>query len=45
MELSRRDFLKASAAGVGGAFLIGALKPDVVSAKVLPLKKKIGEKI
>ena len=45
MELSRRDFLKASGAGLGGAFLIGALKPGVVKAKVLPLKKKIGEKI
>ena len=47
MELSRRDFLRASGAGVGGIFLIGALNPDKVFArapKVLPLKKRIGEK-
>lgn len=47
MELSRRDFLKASGAGVGGIFLIGALDPSVALArapKVLPLKKRIGEK-
>lgn len=46
MELSRRDFLKASGLGVGGAFLLGAIKPDKVMAgppKALPLKKKIGE--
>jgi formate dehydrogenase major subunit len=47
MELNRRDFLKASGAGAGGFFLLGALKPSVTAAgspKVLPLKKKIGEK-
>ena len=47
MELSRRDFLKASGAGVGGLFLFQALNPDAAVAKatkVLPLKKKIGEK-
>lgn len=47
MELSRRDFLKASGAGVGGLFLLGALDPDLalaVSHKFLPLKKEIGEK-
>jgi len=47
MELSRRDFLKASGLGVGGAFLIGALKPGAVAAsppRALPLKKQIGEK-
>ncbi|KPK21807.1 MAG: hypothetical protein AMJ70_06690 [Dehalococcoidia bacterium SG8_51_3] len=48
MELSRRDFLKASgAAGIGGVFLFGALDPTAVlagSQKTLPLKKKIGEK-
>lgn len=47
MELSRRDFLKASGVGVGGIFLLGALNPDVALAKpaeALPLKKKIGEK-
>ena len=46
MELSRRDFLKASGAGVGGVFLLGALNPDLAiagSPKVLPLKKKLGE--
>lgn len=47
MELSRREFLKASGAGVGGIFLVGALNPEIVRAggpKKLPLKKKIGEK-
>lgn len=47
MKLSRRDFLKASGAGVGSFFLLGTLKPDKALAKPfqpLPLKKKIGEK-
>jgi len=46
MELSRREFLKASGVGVGGIFLFGALHPNVAlaKAKVLPLKKRIGEK-
>ena len=47
MELSRRDFLKASGVGMGSVFLLGALNPDLVlasPARVLPLKKKIGEK-
>ncbi len=47
MELSRREFLKASGVGVGGVFLFGALNPDVAlarPAKLLPLKKRIGEK-
>jgi len=47
MELSRRDFLKASGAGIGGVFLLGALNPDIAQAgppKFLPLKKRIGEK-
>jgi len=47
MELSRRDFLKASGVGVGGIFLLGALNPDVALAgapRKLPLKRKIGEK-
>lgn len=47
MELSRRDFLKASGAGIGGVFLLGALDPNVAQAKppqFLPLKKRIGEK-
>ena len=46
MELSRRDFLKASGAGVGGAFLYTALSRDTVSAsspKFLPLKTKTKE--
>ncbi len=46
MELSRRDFLKASGLGVGGAFLLGAVKPGKALAsppQALPLKKKIGE--
>jgi formate dehydrogenase major subunit len=44
MELSRRDFLKASGLGVGGAFLLGAIKPEEALAhapKPLPLRKQI----
>ncbi len=47
MELSRRDFLKASGAGIGGVFIFGALNPNIALAgapEALPLKKKIGEK-
>lgn len=47
MELSRRDFLKATGTGVGGFVFLKALNPDAALAKpgkVLPLKKKIGEK-
>jgi len=47
MELSRRDFLKASGLGVGGAFLVGAMKPGAAQAsppKSLPLRKQLGEK-
>ena len=47
MELSRRDFLKASGAGFGAVFLVGSLSPNLALAKSpkwLPLKKKIGEK-
>jgi len=43
MELSRRDFLKASGAGVGGVFLLGAFSDGVALAspvKSIPLKKK-----
>ena len=43
MELSRREFLKASGVGVGGVFLLGVLDPNVAlakPAKALPLKKK-----
>ena len=47
MELTRRDFLKASGAGVGGVALLGVLgsqdKAHADSNKVLPLKKKISE--
>ena len=46
MELSRRDFLKASGAGVGGVFLLGVLNNDVALAgppKFIPLKEKLGE--
>jgi len=46
MELTRRDFLKVSGAGVGGMFLMGALKPDQAFAgpnQALPLKKQLGE--
>ena len=47
MELSRRAFLKASGAGVGGVFLIGAMNPDKVFGKplrTLSLRKRIDEK-
>jgi formate dehydrogenase major subunit len=43
MELSRRDFLKASGAGIGGVFLLGALSDGVALAspvKYIPLRKK-----
>ncbi|OGO21547.1 MAG: hypothetical protein A2144_06965 [Chloroflexi bacterium RBG_16_50_9] len=46
MELSRRDFLKASGAGIGGIFLLGALSDGVALAappKYIPLRKKRGE--
>ncbi len=46
MELSRRDFLKASGAGIGSAFIFGALNTGAVlakPAKFIPLKKKLGE--
>ena len=43
MELSRRDFLKSSGAGLGGVFLLGAIRDDIALAspiKHIPLKKK-----
>jgi formate dehydrogenase major subunit len=43
MELSRRDFLKASGAGIGGVLLFGALNDGVALAspiKHIPLKRK-----
>ena len=46
MELNRRDFLKASGAGVGGAFLLNILSSPAVMARdatIPPLKKQIGE--
>ena len=46
MQINRRDFLKASGAGVGGVFLLTTLNLDEAQAKsqkILPLKKKIGE--
>lgn len=41
MELSRRDFLKASGAGVGGIFLLGALSDEALAKpiKQIPLIK------
>jgi len=42
MELSRRDFLKVSGAGMGGVFLLGALSDGVALAapiKHIPLRK------
>ena len=47
MEISRRQFLKASGAGAGGILFLKTLNPDAVlarPAKVSPLRKKIGEK-
>ena len=47
MQVSRRDFLKASGAGVGSIFLFRTLNTNIVLAgrnKVSPLVKKIGEK-
>ena len=45
-EFTRRDFLKASGAGIGGVFLLGALSDKALAKpiKQIPLKKKIGEK-
>jgi len=48
MELSRRDFLKASGAGMGGFVLLRSLEPDAIlprrSKRASSLLKKIGEK-
>jgi len=47
MELSRRDFIKVSGAGIGGFFLFDALKPEAALAigqpNKLPLRKTRGE--
>ncbi len=42
MELSRRDFLKASGAGIGGVFLLGALSDAALATPVkhIELKKR-----
>ena len=47
MDLSRRDFLKASGAGLGGIFLLKFLDRDIAHGsplKSIPLLKKVGEK-
>ncbi len=48
MEVSRREFLKASGVGIaGGVLFLKTLNPDVVlarPARMSPLKKRIGEK-
>ena len=46
MELSRRDFLKVSGAGVGGVILLSGSKGSTapVPPKAIPLTKKVGEK-
>ena len=48
MELNRREFLKASGAGMGGFILLRSLEPDAVlprrSKRASSLLKKIGEK-
>jgi len=46
VELSRREFLKASGVGVSGAFLLGVLDPNIALAgapREFPLKKKVKE--
>jgi len=45
MELSRREFLKATGAGAGGFFLLGVLSPRALAgpASTLPLKQKVKE--
>ena len=48
MEINRRDFLKASGAGLGGLFLFGALNDDAIMARTLkkmPLMNRVGETI
>ena len=44
MELSRREFLKASGAGMGGLVLLGAMGSDGTVPKAIPLRKQpLGE--
>ncbi len=47
MELSRREFLKSSGAGMGALFALRSLEPgiDPASGSRLPLRKKIGETV
>ncbi len=48
MELSRRDFLKLTGAGAGGAVLFSALAPGVglaAAPKIISLHKRIGESL
>ncbi len=46
MELSRRDFLKASGASVGSVLLLRMLDGDVArAAPTILLRKRIGEKV
>jgi formate dehydrogenase major subunit len=48
MELSRRDFLKFGGAGIGALLLlkgVGSLTTKNVSAKAIPLKKRVGETV
>ena len=48
MELNRREFLKASGAGVSSLVLLGLLNGDTAlaaSPKSIPLKKKVGETV
>ena len=41
MELSRREFLKASGAGMGGLVVLGAMGPKIRTVpKAIPLKKQ-----
>jgi formate dehydrogenase major subunit len=41
MELSRRDFIKASGAGMSGLVLLGAMGPKGRTPRAIPLKKEI----
>lgn len=47
MELSRREFLKSSGVGAGGAALFGLMRPELADAQEpvqkIPLHKKVGE--
>jgi formate dehydrogenase major subunit len=49
MELTRREFLKASGAGAGAFLFLGMLRPEIglgeTPPKAIPLQKKIGETV